>query len=154
MKEKLRELETKLQDQEIKSQDQSSQIQSQQTQIQSQQSQLDNQQSEIQKQTSQIQIQESQLQKLQDQLRNKEDQLKTKGKIIQYKVIKYKSDTQKKLSNFAKKLFLNDKMDQNTNFDKFTSAKCLFFGIIVNFITQKLKSKHLAISVFSGQRFF
>jgi hypothetical protein len=27
-------------------------------------------------------------------------------------------------------------------------------GVLVNFITQKLKSKHLAISVFSGQRFF
>ena len=103
---------------EIKSENQNSQIQSQQTQIQSQLSQLDHQQSKLQNQNSQLQSKESQLQKLQDQLRNKEDQLKTKGKIIQYKVIKYKSDTQKKLSNFAKKLFLNDKMDQNTNFAK------------------------------------
>ena len=83
-------------------QSQQTQIKSQQTQIQSQQSQLGNQQSEIQKQTSQIQIQESQLQKLQDQLRNKEDQLKTKGEILQYKVIRYKFNTQKKQSNFAK----------------------------------------------------
>ena len=27
-------------------------------------------------------------------------------------------------------------------------------GVLVNFVTQKLKSKHLAQSVFSGQRFF
>ena len=35
-------------------------------------------------------------------------------------------------------------------------AKCqtAFFGITVNFIIQKLKSKHLFVSVFSGDRFF
>ena len=43
---------------------------------------------------------------------------------------------------------------QNTNFAKLPSGKMAFFDITVNFITQKLKSKHLAISVFSGQRFF
>ena len=39
--------------------------------------------------------------------------------------------------------FLNDKIDQNTNFAKLSSAKWLFFGIIVNFAIQKLNSKHL-----------
>jgi len=47
--------------------------------------------------------------------------------------------------------FLSDEIDQNTNFAKLPSGQMAFFD---NFITQKLKSKHLAISVFSGQRVF
>ena len=39
--------------------------------------------------------------------------------------------------------FLNDKIDQNTNFAKLPSAKWLFFGTTVNFSLQILKSKHL-----------
>ena len=50
--------------------------------------------------------------------------------------------------------FLNDKIDQNTNFAKLPIGKMTFFDITVNFIIKKLKSKHLALSVFSGQRFF
>ena len=38
---------------------------------------------------------------------------------------------------------MNDKIDQNTNFAKLPSAKCHFFGKTVNFVIQKLKSKHL-----------
>ena len=37
---------------------------------------------------------------------------------------------------------LNDKIVQNTNFAKLPSAKWLFFGIDINIIIQKLKSKH------------
>ena len=50
--------------------------------------------------------------------------------------------------------FLSDEIDQNTNFAKLPGGEMAFFGITVNCITQKLKSKHLAISVFSGQRVF
>ena len=39
--------------------------------------------------------------------------------------------------------FLNDKIDQNTNFDKCQMA---FFGKGENFIIQKLKSKYLKVS--------
>ena len=49
---------------------------------------------------------------------------------------------------------LSDKIDQNNNFAKLLSGKMAFFDINVYIITQELKSKHLAISVFSGQRFF
>ena len=50
--------------------------------------------------------------------------------------------------------FLSDKIDQNANFAKLPSGTMAFFDIIVNLITQKLKSKDLAITVFSGQRYF
>ena len=39
--------------------------------------------------------------------------------------------------------FLNNKIDQKTNFAKLPITKWLFFGITVNFIIQKLKIKHL-----------
>jgi hypothetical protein len=47
--------------------------------------------------------------------------------------------------------FLSDKIYQNNNFAKLPSGKTAFFDITVIFTTQKLKSDHLAISVFSGQ---
>ena len=47
------------------------------------------------------------------------------------------SNETKRNSNFAKLQFVDDKIDQNTNFAKLPSAKCLFFGITVNFIVQK-----------------
>ena len=50
--------------------------------------------------------------------------------------------------------FLSDRIDQRTNFAKLLCSKMAFLDITVNFITQKLKSKHLAISVFSSQSFF
>ena len=39
--------------------------------------------------------------------------------------------------------FLNDKIDQNNNFAKLPSAKWIFFGIIVHFSLQILKSIYL-----------
>ena len=47
--------------------------------------------------------------------------------------------------------FLSDKIIKKSHFTTWQFGK---IGVLVNFITQKLKSKHLAISVFSGQRFF
>ena len=44
--------------------------------------------------------------------------------------------TQKKLSNFAKLQFLNDKIDQSTNFVKLPNG---FSFLTVNFIIQELK---------------
>jgi hypothetical protein len=37
----------------------------------------------------------------------------------------------KKLIDFAKVQFLNDKIDQNTNFAKMPSAKCLLLSILL-----------------------
>jgi hypothetical protein len=39
--------------------------------------------------------------------------------------------------------FLNDRIDQNTNFAKLVMCQMAFFGITVNFIVQNLKNKHL-----------
>jgi hypothetical protein len=64
-----------------------------------------------------------------------------------------KTSDQRKL-RLLSDFFLSDKIDQSTNFAKLLSVKMSFFDITANFITQKLKSRHLAISVFSGQRFF
>ena len=51
--------------------------------------------------------------------------------------------------------FLNDKIDQNTNFAKWLSAKWLFLVcIIVNFIIQKLKSKPLVCLSFLWRQDF
>jgi hypothetical protein len=50
--------------------------------------------------------------------------------------------------------FLSDEIYsyiKKSHFDTWQFGK---IGVLVNFITQKLKSKHLAISVFSGQSFF
>ena len=44
--------------------------------------------------------------------------------------------------------FLNDEIDQNTNFAELPSAKWLFFGINCNSIISKLKSKHLVCHSF------
>ena len=38
---------------------------------------------------------------------------------------------------------INDKIDQNTNFAKLPCAKCLFFGITLSFIIQKMKTKQI-----------
>ena len=50
--------------------------------------------------------------------------------------------------------FLSDKIYSYIKKSHFTTWQFGKVGVLVNFITQKLKSKHLAISVFSGQRFF
>ena len=61
-----------------------------------------------------------------------------------------------KAEQFVMLQLLNSKIDQNTNFAKLPSAKCqmAFYGITVNFIIQKLKSKHLVCLSFSGGWFF
>ena len=46
---------------------------------------------------------------------------------------------------------LSDKIIKKSHFTTRHFGK---IGVLVNFITQKLTSKHLAFSVFSGQRFF
>ena len=50
--------------------------------------------------------------------------------------------------------FLSDEIYSYTKIKPFGTWQFGKIGVLVNFITQKLKSKHLAISVFSGQRFF
>ena len=45
------------------------------------------------------------------------------------------------MSNFAKRQFLNDKIDQNTNFAKLPNG---FSCLIVNFTVQELKSCKIA----------
>ena len=50
--------------------------------------------------------------------------------------------------------FLSDKIYSYIKKSRFSTWQFGKTGVLVNFITQKLKSRHLAISVFSGQRFF
>ena len=72
---------------------------------------------------------------------------------ISSRSLKKTSDQQKLRLQSVYFQFSSDKIDQNTNFAILSSGEMAFFGITVNFITQKLKSKHLAISVFSdGKR--
>ena len=65
------------------------------------------------------------------------------------------TDSQKKLSNFAKLQFLYDKIDQNTNFVKLPSLKWLFCIGNSTFLTKFCKIAQLFLCVsFSGERKF
>ena len=61
-----------------------------------------------------------------------------------------KTETNYKVFTFQ---FLNDKFTVISK-KSFVTRHFGKIGVLVNFITRKLESKQLAISVFSGQRFF